>query len=84
MSIDEEFKAMNEGKKEVLAEAKGEGFLGRDHPLVADLLRRVVDDLADRLRPRPPKPSSRRRRGDLVRLGQRLSPLAEIVPTWAI
>ena len=32
MSIDEEFKAMNEGKKEVLAEAKGEGFLGRDHP----------------------------------------------------
>jgi hypothetical protein len=59
---------MNEGKKELLAEAKGEGFLDRDHPLVADLLRRVVDDLADRLRPGPPKPSSRRRRGDLVPL----------------
>jgi hypothetical protein len=60
LSVDEEFKAMNEGKKEVLAEAKGEGFLDRAEP------------------------SSRRRRGHLVRLGQPLSPLAEIVPTWAI
>jgi hypothetical protein len=57
-------------KKEVLAEAKAEGFLDRDHPLVADLLRRGGDDLADRLRPTPPKPSSRCHRGDLVRLGQ--------------
>ena len=75
---------MNEGKKEVWAEAKGDGFLDRDHPLVADLLRRVVDDLADRLRPTPPKPSSRRRRGHLVRRGNLCRHLAEIVPTWAI